>query len=419
MKTTGVRLYGANDLRVESFELPEIGPGECLMRVVSDTLCASTYKAVVQGPAHKRVPKDVAEHPVLVGHEMCGELVKVGEALRNRWQEGQRVVIQPALKLENGHDPGYSYPHIGGNATYAMVPEIVLKRGCLLPFEGDAFYKGSLVEPVGCVLRAYKEMYHTDYETYRHTFGVKEGGNCVILGGAGPMGIAAAELAFSYGKCKNIVVTDINEERLQEAKQAVSQERAKESGATLHFVSVRDLADPVEALRQLVGGGFDDAFVMTPVAALLRQAEALLCTDGCLNFFAGPADHTLLGSLNLYRVHYDGIHLLGSAGSIPEDTKEVIRLLENGTLDPSGMISHIMGLKAVPEQLMAMKHPVGLKKVCYNTLDLPCVALADLPRMAETDPLYKGLWERVEACGGRWSPEAEHYLLENAPRLSE
>ena len=48
MKTTAVRLYGARDLRVESFELPEPGADEILMRVVADSLCASTYKAVIQ-----------------------------------------------------------------------------------------------------------------------------------------------------------------------------------------------------------------------------------------------------------------------------------------------------------------------------------------------------------------------------------
>ena len=68
MKTTAVRLYGARDLRVESFDLPEPGAREVLMRVVTDSLCTSTYKAVIQGSAHKRVPPDVAKHPVVIGH---------------------------------------------------------------------------------------------------------------------------------------------------------------------------------------------------------------------------------------------------------------------------------------------------------------------------------------------------------------
>lgn len=86
-----------------------------------------------QSADHKRVPDDVAENPVIIGHEMCGEIVQVGDCVKSDWKVGQKVVVQPALKLETGYDPGYSYPYIGGNTLYAVVPKIVLERGCLLP----------------------------------------------------------------------------------------------------------------------------------------------------------------------------------------------------------------------------------------------------------------------------------------------
>ncbi len=417
MKTTAVRLYGENDLRIESFELPEIGAGECLMRVVSDTVCASTYKAVKQGPNHKRVPEDVAENPIIVGHEMCGELLAVGENLKDQWKVGQRVVVQPALKTADGHDPGYSFPYIGGNSLYAIVPEIVLEKGCLVPYEGEGYYKGSLVESIGCVLRAFKGMYHTDYTCYKRTDGCLEGGNCIIMGGAGPMGLAAAELAVNYGKCGKVVVTDLNQERLDYAATAYSPARAAEKGAELYYVNTSNMEDPVRELKAIVGGAFDDAFVMVPVPALVTQAEELLGEDGCLNFFAGPPIHNMPGAINLYRVHYEGIHLLGTAGSIPEDTVDVIHMMERGELDPSGMISHIMGLNAAPEAIFAMGTPNGAKKVCYSEIDIPCIAVADLPKLGENDPLYKELAELVAANGGRWSPEAERVLLEKAPKI--
>ena len=116
MKTKAVRLYGADDLRLEEFELPEIKDNEVLLRVVSDSLCTSTYKAVKQGSKHKRVPPDIAEKPIIVGHEMSGEIVAVGETLKDRYRIGQNIVIQPALKLESCYDPGYSYQYIGGSA---------------------------------------------------------------------------------------------------------------------------------------------------------------------------------------------------------------------------------------------------------------------------------------------------------------
>ena len=69
MKTRAVRLYGADDIRLDEFELPEIKEDEILVRVVSDSICMSTYKLLKQGTGHKRCPKDVAENPIIIGHE--------------------------------------------------------------------------------------------------------------------------------------------------------------------------------------------------------------------------------------------------------------------------------------------------------------------------------------------------------------
>ncbi len=417
MKTTAVRLYGANDLRLEEFELPEIGEREVLLRVVSDSLCASTYKAVKQGSAHKRVPHDIAENPVIIGHEMCGEIVKVGDAIKDNWKEGQKIVIQPALKLESGYDPGYSYKYIGGSATYAVVPEIVMERGCMIPYEGDSFFAGSLVESIGCVLRGYKGFYHTDYENYIRTDGAKRGGRLAILGGAGPMGIGAVELATGYAGVSQVVVTDLNSDRLAYAESKCTPENAKKKGCELIYLNTGELDDPVKKLIEISDGGFDDVFVMVPVPALFTMAEQICRADGCVNFFAGPAIHNMQGSLNLYRVHYDGIHVVGTAGSIPEDTIDTIHLIEEKAINPGAIVSHILGLGAVIDAIMAMERPSGAKKVCYPALDLPLVAIEDFAELGKTDPLYAELDKIVKRNGGLWCAEAEKYLLENAPRI--
>ena len=418
MKTTAIRLYGANDIRLEQFELPTIQPDEVLLRVVSDSICASTYKAVKQGTKHKRVPPDIAEHPVIIGHEMCGEILEVGADLCEEWKVGQKIVIQPALKLASGYDPGYSYPYIGGNSIYAIVPKIVLEKNCMIPFEGDSYFKGSLVESLGCVLRGFKGFYHTDYSNYVRTDGAKKGGRLAILGGAGPMGIGAVQLAMGYAGVSQIVVTDINEERLRDAEKKCTPEDAAKTDVELIYLNTATLKDAEEELIKLSNGGFDDVFVMVPVPALYTMAEKISREDGCINFFAGPAVHDLPGTLNLYRIHYDGIHVVGTAGSIPEDTVDTIHLIEDNAINPGAIVSHILGLKAVPETLMAMEHPSGAKKVCYNELDLPLIAIDDLEELGKTDPLCKALGEIVKANGGLWCREAEEYLLANAPRIT-
>ena len=417
MKTKAVRLYGANDLRLEEFELPPVGDGEVMMRVITDSLCASTYKAVKQGTAHKRVPPDVAENPIIIGHEMCGKIVEVGKNLKGKWTVGQRVVIQPALKLESGYDPGYSYPYVGGSATYVIVPEIVLERGCLIPYNGEGYFDGSLVESLGCILRGFKGLYHTDYTDYTRTDGAKKNGRVAILGGAGPMGIGAVEIAIGYAGVKQVVVTDLNQHRLDYAMKKCSPESAAKKGVELMYINTSDPANDTEKLLELSEGGFDDVFVMVPVPALFTQAEKLCREDGCVNFFAGPAVHEMQGSLNLYRVHYDGIHVVGTAGSIPADTVDVIRLIEDKKINAGALVSHILGLNAVAESVMAMGTPSGAKKVCYTGLNLPLIALEDFEEFGKTDPMFKKLDEIVKSHDGLWCTEAEEYLLANAPKI--
>ncbi len=416
MKTKALRMYGAYDIRLEEMELPEITEEEILMRVVSDSLCASTYKAIKQGSAHKRVPNDIAENPVIIGHEMCGEILQVGKKV-DGWQVGQKVVIQPALKLPSGFDPGYSYPFIGGNTQYAVVPKVVLDRGCLLPYNGEGYFGGSLAESLGCIIRGYKGLYHTDYTTYDRFDGAKKGGRIAILGGAGPMGIGTVELAIGYAGVKQVVVTDLNQERLDFAAAKVTPEYAKEMGVDLHYVNTSNIDDPETYLLELSEGGFDDVFVMVPVPGLFSMSEKIAREDGCINFFAGPAIHDMPGSLNLYRVHYDGIHVVGTAGSIPVDMTDILTLMEENKIRGGVLVSHILGLNAAKDALLAMEKPSGAKKVCYNALDLPLIAIADLPELGKTNELYRVLAEIVERNGGLWCNEAEAYLLENAPQL--
>ena len=76
MKARAVRLYAANDLRLDTFELPEIRDDEILVKVVSDSICMSTYKCAILGTEHKRVHPDVAEHPAVMGRAISSRLAR-------------------------------------------------------------------------------------------------------------------------------------------------------------------------------------------------------------------------------------------------------------------------------------------------------------------------------------------------------
>lgn len=417
MQTTAVRLHGAYKLTMDRFELPPITENEVLLKVYSDSLCTSTYKAYKQGAAHKRVPDNVAENPVMVGHEFCAEILEVGSNLADKWSVGDLVLIEAALRLETGYDPGYSYPYIGGAATYAIVPEIVLERGCLLPYKGNGYYKASLVEPIACCLRGYKGMYHIDQDTYDRIEGARRGGKVAILGGAGPMGLATAALAGSFAGSAMCAVVDVSEERLKLAERRFTKEASMKNGCELHYVNTSGAVDPAAMLRELAGGGFDDVFVMVPVPALFTLAEEICAFDGCINFFAGPSDRGLMGSLNIYRVHYDSIHVVGTGGSTPADMMDVVKLIEEDKIDPAIMVSHVLGLNDYVVTVAAMEKPGGAKKLCYNHIDLPIFEVDSLPELGKTDPMLAELAKIVASHGGLWCVEAEQYLLANAKSI--
>ena len=123
MKVKAVRLHAANDLRLDTFELPEIKDDEILVKVVSDSICMSTYKCAILGTGHKRVHPDVAEHPAIMGHEFAGDIVKVGKAHQDKFKPGMKFTLQPALNYKGTMwSPGYSYEFFGGDATYCIIP---------------------------------------------------------------------------------------------------------------------------------------------------------------------------------------------------------------------------------------------------------------------------------------------------------
>ena len=91
--------------------------------------------------------------------------------------------------------------------------------------------------------------------------------------------------------------------------------------------------------------------------------------------------------------------------------------MEGNKIAPGALVSHILGLNAASETIFAMEKPSGAKKVCYNELDLPLIALADLEELGKDNELYRQLDILVKKHGGMWNAEAESYLLANAPRL--
>ena len=155
MKTKAVRIYGVHDLRLEEFELPEMAEDEIQARIITDSLCLSTWKVQNQGAKHKKLPNDLENNPVIMGHEFCGIIESVGKKWQHLYKPGDKFVAQPNLMREDTFTMGYSFPYVGGEATKVIIMNEAIEKGCLLPYKGDSFFEGALVEPLSCIIAGF------------------------------------------------------------------------------------------------------------------------------------------------------------------------------------------------------------------------------------------------------------------------
>lgn len=410
MKTKAVRLYGENDVRLEEFELPALKNGEILIKIISDSVCMSTYKTIKQGAKHIRVPDNVAENPTILGHEFCAEVVEVTDKWKDQYKVGDKVVMPPVLSYLGGMQTvGYSFGEIGGVSTYSIVYDHIVENGYLMKLDSDAFFSGSLIEPASCVIRGYKANIHLD-EEYKPFTNIRPNGKVAILAGCGPMGLVAIDIAL-HGDVKpsKLVVTDLNKDRLARAEKIFSPEKAAKDGIELIFT---DASTP-EQLFALAEGGYDDVFVYAPVPAVVELADAILGFDGCLNFFAGPLDKQFSATFNFYNVHYAQHHVAGTSGSTTEDMQDIIRLIGEKRIDPAVMITHIGGIDAAIDTTVNLPQIPGGKKLIYTHIELPLTAIEDFEKLGKTDTRFAELDRLCKANNNLWCAEAEKYLLAN------
>lgn len=417
MKTKAVRLYGKNDIRLEEFNLPEIGEDEILLEVVTDSICMSTYKECLKGTDHERVNNDISVNPIIIGHETSGIARKIGKKWDGSFKEGCAYTIQPALNLEDSmRTIGYSFPYCGGAATYIIVPSIAIEKNCLLPFDSKyGYYNASLSEPYSCIIGAFHSMYHNKKGVYEHDMGIVKGGKSALLASCGPMGLGAIDYMLNCDRRPSLlVVTDINDDRLNRAKSIFSEEYAKERGVEIHYVNTSKVDNPVKELRDITGGtGYDDVSIYAPISSVIEMADKIVGFDGCLNFFAGPIDTNLSANINFYNVHYRLAHVVGTSGGNTDDMKECLDLVGEGKLNPAVMITHIGGMNSVIDTTLNLPLIPGGKKLVYVGINMDLTAIDDFEKLGEKDSRYKELHEIVSENNGLWCAKAEEYLLKN------
>ena len=440
MKAKAWRLYGAKDARLEDIELESAGEDGVVVEIVTNTICLSDYKGATLGTGHKRVPKDIATRPTMFGHEVSGIVREVGERWKGQFHVGQRVGLQPSLNIP-GHEletVGYAWHTIGGETTHVYLPSIVMEMGCLLPYDGDAFFKCSLAEPISCIVSGFRTNYHNAFCSHDLEVGIVDKGTMLLMAGCGAMGLGCIDIACHSPekRPRRLVVTDIDDLRLARAARmfgmAYADGRASGeiNGVEVHFVNTNGLEDPVSALKAFnlvddaradnptsTGGGYDDIFLFAAVPALITQCSDLLGFGGCLNFFAGPTDQHLMASFNFYNVHYLMHHVVANSGGDVKDMADSVDWIGKGYLHPEVMITHVGGLDSAAQATFDMLKVPGGKRLVYTHVNMPMTAISDFAERGRTNPFFAELDRLCAANNGLWCKAAEDYLLANAPRV--
>lgn len=310
--------YNNRDLRLAEMPLPRIGPGELLVKVRASGICGSDLMEWYR----------IAKAPLVLGHEIAGEVAEVGEGLE-RYRLGDRVVVchhvpcQRCRYCQRGHPSvcdtlRSTHLEPGGFAEYVRVPRLNVELGTFFLPASLSFEEGSFAEPLGCVLRAQRAA----------AVGREQS---VLVIGSGISGLLHVQLARSRGAAP-VVACDVNPRRL-EAAVALGAHAAIEAGG--------DLA---ERLRQINQGRLADVVIVCAGSSSAASA-ATRCVErgGTLLFFAPtPAGTTV--PLPLFEFWRDEIAVLTSYAASPEDMRQALTLLDRGEVKAGPMISHRLGL---------------------------------------------------------------------------
>ena len=337
------RFYAPGDIRLEEIAEPQVSAGEVKIRVRNCSTCGTDVKISRSGHPNMTPPQ-------VMGHEIAGEIVDVGEGVEG-WNAGDRVQVIAAIPDGTCADclagrptvcahqlsMGYQFP--GGFAEYMIVPREVMHVDGLnrIP-EGLGFAEASLAEPLACVLNG-QELARVG------------AGDVVVVIGSGPIGCLHVRLARSRG-ASTIILVDLNTERLTKAADLVRPDLAISS----------ESSDPVAAVLEATGGrGADVVITAAASGAAQEQGLRMLARRGRLSLFGGlPKDHpTITVDSNL--VHYRELTIVGVNGSSPAHNREALRLIASGAVPVTDLITHRLRLDDVLDAIEIVARGDGIK----------------------------------------------------------
>ena len=336
---TGMEAFGKNDQPC-TVPVPEIKDDELLVKINAIGLCFSDVKLIRAGESHPRViSKNLAEDPVIPGHEAVMTVVKVGKKLEKDYKVGQRFIIQADIYV-NGKGFAYGYAINGGMEQYSVIDQRVLNgdEGCYLLPIADHLPSAiaALMEPWTCVQAAYMIENRT---------APKQGGKVLVVGAPGNVYTAGAALV----KADAASITAVG---LDAAAQAAL---AKETGKTVRLL---------KALPE--GERFDDIFIADCDAAT-AAAAAKMGTRGAVVSFGGTLPAEKL-SFDVGSIHYENWFYQGTAS---RDISSAYGRNVRSTMKAGGTCWLPSGAGAMGQMhtQTAVENPNGPKRIVISDMD--------------------------------------------------
>jgi L-iditol 2-dehydrogenase len=310
--------YSNRDVRLEEIPVPSIGPGELLIRIHASGICGTDVMEWYR----------IQKAPVVLGHEIAGEVTGVGEGVEP-FRIGDRVFVSHHVPCNrcryclSGHHSvcdtlRQTHFDPGGFAEYIRVPKINVELGTFPLPDGVSFEEGSFIEPLGCVARGQR-------------FARLAAGQSVLVIGSGISGLLHVQLAGFRG-ASPVVATDVNEFRLT---------AAREFGAN---VSIHADEDVPARLREVNSGRLADlVIVSTGAMAGVQQAIQSVERGGTILFFA-PTAAGVPVPIPLYEFWRNEITVQTSYAASPCDITEAIELIRARSVRVREMVTHRLGL---------------------------------------------------------------------------
>jgi L-iditol 2-dehydrogenase len=310
------RLYSFTDIRIEDMPVPELGPGDALVRTSACGICSGD---VMPWYIEKKAP-------LVLGHEPAGIICELGSEYGGPLKKGSRVAIHhhaPCLTCEYCARGDYVQCATwrktaivpGGISEYILVPRINLENDTLPLPVNVSFEDGTLVEPAACVVKSLKRC------------GIRKGDTVLIIG-LGVMGQLHALLAREFGAGKIIAVDRISY-RLN---------KALEFGAD-HVIDISD-ADLEEAVRELTGGVMARIVIVGPNSIeAMKQGFRTVSSGGTVMLFT-PAKPGEIMSVDPNQLYFRDIIVSTSYSCGPDDTRQALEFISRGIVTAEKIVSH-------------------------------------------------------------------------------